>query len=218
MQELQELKAIWKSWLPLRGPLYLDGLSRDPDLYDFSVAPGPYWGDLIDAKVYLLFLNPTPDWYSWEDLRARRCVETDVAYRNLIQDGTAPFIPQIRYGNAPGHARWARLLRPLSSVANWLEISSKVCIMNLLPFASRSFTDREKVLENEITQLVVKLIRRLQYSHPSKLFIVCRRPEAWGLDPEDSNVFEFSPIQRRGVHLRQRGCDLVPRISRYFSD
>jgi len=215
---LGELTDFWRTYFPHMGKAVL--MKKDErggflskrvyggsprTRYDFDVLPGPYWGDVLNARVYLLYLNPTPDWVKIDDGPSMKKV-----IPNLLQEDGV--FPQLMDGSLPGHRRWTTLFRHID--ASPYVLARNVCVVNLIPWASYSFDDRPWVFTNEITVKIIFLIRRLAWDK-RKLFIVCRRPEIWGLG-NDENVFTFSPIQRRGIHLKQKGLDLTPTIEKYI--
>jgi hypothetical protein len=198
------LTDFWRNYSRKVGEEYVERYSKTKD-YDLMICPGPWWGNLLGAGAYFLFLNPTPDWVWWN-------TAPDVVRYNLTLDSVR--FPQLLDYNLPGHKRWMTFFRHLGM--NGVELSKKVCVVNLFPWASYHFNDHEKVFGNPFTLRLVDVVRELSMDE-SKLFVVCRRPKVWDLE-EAENVFVFPPIMRRGVHLKQKGLDLTPRILEYIKN
>jgi len=200
--DVGDLVELWREYSTEFGEGIISEYSRTK-IYDTSVCPGPWWGDLTGARVYFLFLNPTTEWVKWDG------APKGVIDNLLLEDRR---FPQLLDPSLPGHRRWTTFLRPLGLTNDFL--AEKVCVVNLLPWASDHFVDHVGVFDNPVTEKVRRIVGSL-VSDKSKFFVVCRRPEVWGVDPY-SNVFVFPPIMRRGVHIRQRGLDLVPTLLEYL--
>jgi hypothetical protein len=183
------------------------GMKDNPEYdYDFSISYAPWFGNIINSKVYLLYLNPTPEWVKYDE-------------DPLVSSNCSSLLESCRFHQLtderlPGHRRWRTLFKYVQeqSGLSWEEMSKKICIVNLVPFASHHFSDNDMLYRSNTLTKTISLGIRKMVEDEDKLFIVCRKPEIWKL-PGFSNVITFSPIQRRGIHLKQKGLDLTYRIS-----
>lgn len=178
-----------------------NGKTKDEFMYDFNVMPLPYLGNLLDAKFYLLMLNPTPNHVVWnDDFDLQFVAETNLSQKDR------KFYP-LMIDECPGHKRWTTFFRPLVNELpslNWDPywwLSDKVCMCNLIPFASSHFKDKDDIFKMSVFVKLREVVQELAKDE-EKCFLVARRPEVWGLK-EAKNVKVLNGIERRGVHLHK---------------
>ena len=178
--------------------------------YDWDTLPLPYLGNLLDARLYVLMLNPRPD-HVQDYWRAPGKTE---AQANLEQRSTH-FYPLLDK-NCPGHQRWTTFFRPIWSELSFLPdpklwLSNRVCLINVLPYASWFFKDTDKIFDMPIHKDLREFVISLM-SDPRRCFLIARKTGLWS-PPETENVRVLRPPENRGVHLHKH----VDWVMRYLS-
>ena len=174
--------------------------------------PAPYCGNLKEATVYFLLLNPgfAPiDFYLEEKDRA--CI--DALKKNLAQEEQEdPFMPlNPSFCWTSGASWWFKKLKPVfelyknhykenfSYLSACKDMGKKIAALELFPYHSASFKQSKKLLEIESVKLIKDFAKSLS-EDKSKLLIVTRQIYEWGIDKTD-NVVVFEPKYAQSCSL-----------------
>ncbi|MGI9256320.1 MAG: hypothetical protein ACR2PY_05245 [Salinispira sp.] len=191
-------------------------ISRYDTYFHTSLMPVPYYGDIQNAKVYVLYLNPgfCPDDYAAE--RERKGY-FQLFVNGLRQNGKNeypfPFIsPQ--HDDTPAGRWWMRKLRRIiEHVAEQknisrenavFEISQKIATLELVAYHSTTFNGNYAVVHDlPSSQMIRNFVR--EYALPraredKACIIITRGKRIWNLTPEE-NVIIYDRNQARGAHL-----------------
>ena len=175
-------------------------LDKGTTIYS-RLLPAPYCGDLMNAKVYFLLLNPgfAPiDLYLEEKDQA--CIET--LKKNLAQEETEdPFMPlNPSFCWTSGATWWFKKLKPVFELYRkggknnfyaCKDMSKKIAALELFPYHSASFHQSKKLGEIESVKLIKAFAKGLS-KDKSKLLIVMRQIDEWKLE-EAENAMVFPP-------------------------
>jgi hypothetical protein len=182
-----------------------------------GLVPHPFCGDLLNAEVYILMLNPG---YGSHDYFAELEVAdyTDAARKNLKQTFTPddfPFFllnPQFAWtgGFMWWHKKFAYTIEELAGMngisyaaARHL-LSQKIASIELIPYHSTSFYDagnwRKKLPSVKMARLFVHDYVLPRIMNNQAIIIVTRQASEWDL-PEHPNIIKYSSSQARGAHL-----------------
>jgi len=179
-----------------------------------GLLPGPYGGDLMNAKIYLLLLNPGfshNDYFSECQEDVKRAIINNLRQENLNRD--YPFIclnPSLCH--TAGGNYW---LKKFDSIIKSLRerndltyteclklISQKTCVLELFPYHSRNFGISQRVLNNLPSVRNIKdSLARLINERPEVLIICMRKPESWGIMTLAENVFILPSESRQNASL-----------------
>jgi hypothetical protein len=163
--------------------------------YRLEMLPIPYIGDIMNATVYLLMLNPSYD--PALPINASWSIHTD----NLDQINGDPFFPAAYDYDGCYHQYWMRLLKPVVDElgGNTDPIVRRFAMVNLVPYRSLSFKETPGIFNLQSSLLAQKFARGIP---ADRLIIVARRPRVWNI-PERSNVITFTGLESRGIHLHK---------------
>lgn len=185
-----------------------------------GLLPVPYCGDIKNAQIYFLLLNPgfSPQDYSDESNADYKKVLINNIFQQNNEFAFFPLNPKYCW---TGAARWwHRKLKLLINTTKDTKkcsykdacsfLSTKICALELFPYHSQHFSISEKKL-SEIQS--VKLIKRYvlkQSKVLKKKFVVMRKINYWGLG-EGDNITTFTPGEARGAHISK---EIVQKILR----
>lgn len=171
--------------------------AHDSQLH-LGLLPVPYIGDIAGADVVLLLLNPgfnLADYWAEEHGPGFRERHID----NLLQvrrDAEFPFhFLDPRFCWHPGYAWWERRLRPVVLQMAKLrdkgyldalqEVSRRVAAIELIPYHSKSFSNRALAKALPSTEAAVNYVRNVLLPQAKKggrkTVIVMRQAERWGI-------------------------------------
>lgn len=182
-----------------------------------GVIPHPFCGDILNAEIYILMLNPG---YGPHDYFAELEVPayTEAALKNLCQEfnaGDYPFYllnPAFAWsgGYVWWHKKFASIIDELSKrtgmnyAAARKRLSQKIASIELVPYHSTSFYDpaswtkkleSAKLAREFVNEHILPKVRR-----DEAILIVTRKVREWNL-PEHTNIIVYSNGESRGAHL-----------------
>jgi hypothetical protein len=138
-----------------------------------NVTPGPYTGDLLNAKVYLLALNPG---YDDNDILFSEKYENEIINNLLHIYDEYPFlILNPRYRNSAGANWWCSKLECFINNVGLEKTAKKVCNIEYFPYHSRKYKHNEiKLPSQEYSFLFIKraIIEK-------KIIIIMRSEKLW---------------------------------------
>lgn len=191
-----------------------------------GLIPVPYTGNIKNAKVYLLLLNPgfNHNDYHSESLESYR----ESLIKNIRQelDEEYPFMYlNPLFCHTSGGNYW---LKKFDSIINSLHnlkglsysdsiklISKKVCTLELFPYHSKNFGISLKIINHCPSVLKIKEFLKDDCSNSGKLILCLRNPESWGLLNSNDNIRILLPEQRQSASIkinRQEGKLIYDKI------
>jgi len=214
---------------PLDNTAYIEGPRfRKDDGFHFSLLPIPYVGNLNEADVFVLKLNP--GFHDADFFAEFKSPEFHTAsIRGLQQDFSADDF-WFRYLNPafswhPGYDYWVKKFNDIAVILAekaWdgnvrlalLELSRRLAVIELVPYHSRTY--REGSLANHLpsAQLVKRWVKEVLAPRAIRgqaVIVVSRQAATWGLDEQPGSIVCNDNTEARGAHLTQntRGGRLI---------
>lgn len=187
--------------------------------FHFGLLPSPYCGDILNARIYILMLNPgfsSIDYYAEQYCKKFREAEINCLYQN--QNIEYPFYclnPEFIWTG--GGAYWENKLRDIikenskikriNYVGSTKEIAQKVALLELIPYHSISYRLSEKVEEQVESRNVMKeFVKDYVYKkvqNDKACIIITRKVKIWDL-PNHKNIIAYEGGETRGAHLTSK--------------
>jgi len=184
----------------------------DSNKYHIKLMPVPYIGDLFNAKICFLLLNPgfAPQDYHDETNKDFQNAHLSTLKQEKLAYPYYPLDPQFCWTSA---AKWShRKLRRLiltygvKHELNYREasiaLSKKICTIELFPYHSQYFKGDKNSLSIRSTQLIKEFVKE-KSKDPKTLFFVMRQAKTWDL-PQRKNIITFTPGEARGAHISEK--------------
>lgn len=215
------------------------GVYSQPDLgksgdsrLQLGLIPHPFCGDVINAEIYILMLNPgygPHDYFAELEVPAYR----EAALKNLKQnfDGEDyPFYflnPEFAWsgGFVWWHKKFASIIGEISQKTglNYAEarkqLSQKIASIELIPYHSTSFRDAagwtKKLESAKLAREFVNSYILPKVQRDEAILIVTRQVREWNL-PEHENITVYSNGEARSAHLSpisRGGRAIIKRLS-----
>jgi len=198
-------------------------ISKVENLFDESsqlhtgLIPIPYAGDLKNASIYLLMINPgfSPnDYFSEYNCKEYKGDLINSLKQNNL-DENYPFISlNPKYCHTSGGQYW---LKKFGSIIRKLKnekgldyeeaiklIAMNICVLELFPYHSKNFNISNKIIRDlESTKRIKKFVSNLLSSNRDVIIECLRRPDDWGLKNNESNekLNILLPKQRQSASL-----------------
>ena len=242
MADFPELIAAWRDWAGAGAQGLLKGdeaLCEDPgrcgwirswedyrasgrwaskdDQFQLGLLPVPYVGNLSEAKVWILLLNPgcgPLDFFGEDRVPEYRQAILD----NLLQNDAARrrgfFYLDPEFSWSGGFRYWHGKLRGvveefrertgLGDVGAWDQVRGSIATLELVPYHSSKF----RLPSRTLAQLEsVRLVRSYLSDHllprarnGAATLVVTRKSRMWHVSGEE-NVIVYGAGQARGAHL-----------------
>lgn len=182
-----------------------------------GLLPKPYSGDIENARIYFLMINPgfgAWDYYDEENHDYRNEGINSLFQRKLNQQ--YPFSQlNPKYSWTGGGRYWNKKLAPVikevkdQNKFSYQEalslISQRFSVFEFFPYHSQTFGIPNKVLNIlPSAQIIKKCIVEMAVKHPDRLFIVARKVGLWGLPMKKKNIITFTAGESRGANLGPR--------------
>lgn len=182
-----------------------------------GLVPLPFVGDVRNAKVVFLLLNPglsATDYYAEYQVPGfRHCLLANL--RQDFSDTEYPFFPlDPEFAWHSGNAFWQRKLKHVQlklSVATGRKpadvrkfLSQKICAIEMLPYHSVSMgIPVEKLKKFPSSKLACAAVSGLveQARSGDRMLVAMRQVNSWGVPLDCLNVLHYSSGQARGAHL-----------------
>ena len=202
--------------------------------FHLSLLPVPYVGDVVNAEITVLLLNPG---FQHSEYWAETAVPAfrDRLLRNIRQDflpGESPFFcldPQFCWYS--GFHWWEKKLRSVirliaqekfegSYREAMKDLSHRLACIELIPYHSSSFGDHKLIGHLPSACLATKFVcDYLLRSHdkPSKTVVVTRQVKAWSLDKfkNDPNLIIYERGHTLGASLGPKSLGGKAILRRY---
>ena len=182
-----------------------------------SLLPVPYVGNLHDADIVILLLNPGftySDYWAEYKVPAFRKRSEETLYQSL--DGVKfPFFgldPQFCFHG--GFLWWEKKLRDVITVAKMKlgctyleamrELSTRLACIELVPYHSSSFRAHSLIGRLPSVQMAQRFVRESLLPDARagrRTLIVTRQVKAWGLPTDEANVILYKDGHTRGASL-----------------
>lgn len=187
-----------------------------------DLLPVPYIGNLKEAKIFILYLNPgftLMDYYPEDSSTAF----TDALKANIEQDFSKteyPFFylnPKLMWTNASQY--WLKklkdyilLVKDKKRFDSYIEatkyLSKRIAVLQLMPYHSANFNGHDNLLNKNKLQSVKKIQHFLEHNvskraKEGKVGIICtRQPDNWGLkDVKDDNIIIYKGSKARSASI-----------------
>lgn len=197
---------------------YLEGcLEKATDSrFHLGLLPQPWHGDLLEATVFILMLNPglgPGDYFGEYRVPAFRAA----LISNIRQEANRgyPLIslnPEFSWHSGADYWRtrlhWlARSIAREQGITNQAGVSllaRRVCCVQLVPYHSTVYGLSTRLLHLlESTRMVKAFVREHLISRPELLILVTRQTREWDL-PDGKNVIKYEGTETRAAHLSPR--------------
>lgn len=243
MTAAEDLLAAWRA-MPIDSPPYLlppdirtlepldsyrqpfntlaeyvrsEAIGQDDGRFHLGLLPVPYFGNLAQATVFVLSLNPglaAVDYLAEETSTGQR----EALIANLRQEGLDEAYPfrclDPAFCWTGGFVYWHQKLGPyIRALAAshptyqdaLSQVAKTVCCLELVPYHSSYFTQHQLLETLPSVQLMKRFVhedlaRRAKAGEVD--IIVTRQTWAWGLEPSDHIVL-FGRYEARGASLTQ---------------
>ena len=199
--------------------------AEDRTGFHLGLLPQPFMGDVKNAKIYVLTLNPG---YSPTDYFGEYCVPEfrEALLRNLRQDHTSQATPNLfldpQYAWSGGYGYWhtrlSGIIEKFATERRWsyakarAKLGERLAIIELVPYHSASFgptgmlgkLKSVELAKDFVEQHVVKRVRRGE-----AIAIVVRQVRRWDeVLPKDLGEDDGLIRYRRGESI---GAHLTPK-------
>lgn len=185
--------------------------------FHLNLLPVPYKGDIINAKVYILALNPgfrILDYYSESSSQSVR----ELLIKNAKQELTNEQFPFFELNPEflwLGSGRyWTTKLKDIISeiqnrtnktyVDSLKFLSKNIAILELVPYHSKEFKLKTTILKSlETTKIMVDFVKSYvikKANNGNACVIVTRKSKYWGIN-ESKNVIIYKGSESRSAHL-----------------
>lgn len=212
------MKNPWKN-LPNNSPFVLKNDKKEILQYNINAIsdhkinletpPDPYIGDVFNAKIVLLQLNPGSD-FPPGFLKPNEILERKVFpklnkdnIKNLLHEyGKFPFYHlNPEYKLTGGFRYWSKLFSPLiNREDDYKKISKNICCIEFFPYHSKKFRPFNKILESQKYSFYL-----LEQAIERKAMIVLLRGERkWLNAVEKLKKNYFKPRNTRNPILSKR--------------
>jgi hypothetical protein len=214
-----------------------DSWDKNKEKYKYhfhqDLLPGPYCGDIKNAKVYLVGLNPgfSPDDYTLE--------MENTSYFKLLEDNIkqkinkyafVPLNPDYKDGPA---SRWWRQPKMFGNIITKLQsktpsenidelLGKKICALELFPYHSLRMSTSGKLFKIESVKRMTSFIKKL-YDDDSdeKLLIITRsvtnlekicKMDLFPVPKKKKNLIIIPPTKARNVSLNPYADEIIKYI------
>jgi hypothetical protein len=192
---------------------------NETGLFHTGFVPGPYCGDLQNARVYFLMLNPgfSPRGYHDQDDPDYRAAMVSALTQKKTAYPFFPLNPAFCWAGAAEY--WLAKLKPLfekyqgrgeSYHKTAAVLSRNIASLELFPYHSSGFKMNKKLLKMESVAFMRDYARNIA-ADKNKLLIVMRQCEAWGINEAD-NVILLEPAERRKASIRRYADPIISYI------
>jgi hypothetical protein len=190
-----------------------------------GLLPRPYSGDIENAKVFVLMINP--GFGAWNYYEQENPDYKDVWINNLRQRNPNRKYPfsslNPKYSWTGGSRYWnKKFYEVIKAVQDEKQcgfqeaasfVSQNFSVFELFPYQSQTFGISNKVLNSlPSVQLIKKCVLETARQNPDLLFIVTRKVGMWGLPENKKNIINFTRGESRGASLKP----YIPQIMRYL--
>lgn len=198
-----------------------DNLYGDNFLLHTGLIPVPYSGDIQNARIYLLMINPgfhNNDYYSEHYCNDyRQSLVNSLRQENRDENYPFHYLNPI-FCHTSGGDYWFKKFRDIiinltQNIINYFYedviklISGNICTLELFPYHSVNFRLNQQIINNcpsinQIRQFVQELL-----NNQRDILIEClRQPENWNLNGVNDERLNILPSrQRQSASLRTTG-------------
>ncbi|GAA4824801.1 hypothetical protein [Algivirga pacifica] len=197
---------------------YTNDYWTDKNLIHTDLFPVPYIGDLLNAKVFILMLNPGLSFIDYHaEIETPSSKFIDELKRNLKQENLNKNYPLIylnpSYAWHSGSNYWLKKFKALilslqeelniSFIDAIKIISQNIAIIELYPYHSKQFTNNSSVQKLSSVQIIKEFVHN--YLVPKAVnneicIISTRQSRTWNL-LEHQNIISFTGSDSRSAHL-----------------
>lgn len=184
--------------------------------FHFNLLPVPYTGDIINAKVYILLLNPGFSILDY-DMENNKNIRQDII-NNIRQDFSKIKYPMIWLNPLylwTGGGQWiesklkdiiyqVEKVKNISYIQSLEYISQRIALIELVPYHSKIFNLPQTTLNS--LESVVKIKSFINDYVVNKVknndacIIATRKARDWNL-PKDDNIIVYEGSKARGASL-----------------
>lgn len=196
--------------------------------FHFSLLPIPFAGNLADADIYILMLNPgfhDADYYAEFENAGFRESSLRSLQQHFRDDDFYFHYLNPSYCWHPGYSYWINKFGKLAdqlAKSYWdgnlrcalFELSRRIAVVELIPYHSRSYNDGNLTANLPSAQLSKQWAHDLlvpKIMQKKAVAVVTRQASIWGLDELADSIVCYSKGEARGAHLtpNSRGGKLL---------
>lgn len=184
-----------------------DNLFISNTIIHSGLIPVPYSGDLTNAEIFILMINPGfdhNDYYSETIPEYRNALISNLHQENLNEDYPFFYLNPL-FCHTSGGAYWLKkfnnIIKTLYQQGYGYEqilslISKNTCVLELFPYHSKNFNISNIILNNCAS---VSLIRDFVQSiiENNKLVICLRQPNNWHINQNNAQNLHILPANQR---------------------
>ena len=190
------------------------GLEKPDDpRFHFGLLPEPYFGDVANATVFVLLLNPglgSADYYAeHRDATFRQAVIANLRQENnrkfplFFLDPLFAWHPGGTYVRQRLH--WLALAISRQKKLAYFEalalLAKEICWLQLVPYHSPSYRLPDGILKKlKSTKLMTAFVRSHVLPRTDGLVIVTRKAAKWGL-PDHPHILKYVGSEARAAYL-----------------
>ncbi len=176
----------------------------DDNKFHLNLIPIPYIGNIEDAKVYILMLNPgfgILDYFAESNEKVREALIYNLEQNKTILDSQYPFIflnPEFLWHG--GGQYWEKRLKDLIDeaqipskgpyVKKLSYIAKKIAVLQFIPYHSKSYHH----LELKSSEIMLNFVKKelVKKAQDDKICIICPRGEKyWEKAADNKKIFVF---------------------------
>ena len=169
--------------------------AEDRTAFHLGLLPQPFMGDLKNAEIYLLTLNPG---YSPTDYFGEHCVPgfRKALLRNLRQDHTSQTTPNLhldpQYAWSGGYVYWhtrlSGIISQFASEQKWSyakarsKLGEKLAIIELIPYHSASFNRTSLLYKLKSAELAKEFVEKhvaKRVENEQAIILMHRKRKVW---------------------------------------
>lgn len=200
-----------------------------------GILPHPFCGDVLNAEIYLLMLNPgygPHDYFAELEIPEYREASLKNLRQEFDEDGYPFYLLNPKFAWSGGYIWWHKKLAyiieetskktGMSYADSRKRLSQKIANIELVPYHSTSFRDpvgwTEKLESAKLAREFVNEYVLPKVKRGGATLIVTRKVREWNL-PEHENIVAYSNGEARSAHLSpssRGGKAIIERLSPRF--
>jgi hypothetical protein len=202
-------------------------IDSNPTKLHNEMIPVPYVGDILNAKIFYITLNPG---YEHGDYFVNKHTNglNDELLNNLKQESLNPEYPFFclnpEYCHTGGYRYWDKMLKKLISkiVQNSKSKVSEIDVRNYLAknFAVIEMTgypskqsDRKSLEQLTSSKLAQSFVKNALEKRENVKIMIARATEFWKVESEGSKIYKYEKGQTRGGYISDAVIDKLKLVN-----
>jgi hypothetical protein len=190
-------------------------IGNDDNLFHPNLCPVPYSGDIINAKIYILMINPgfnIRNYYEEENNLKYNNLLQQILYQNLsnIDYPILGFDPQFHWtgGGQYWIEKFNSIIKYLSKNNDYIKVmnylSKNIAILEMVPYHSKSYKLKDSIFK-ELTspRMMLEFINNYvldKVNSGKSCIISTRKTNYWNL-PDHKNIIKYTGSEARAAYL-----------------